>query len=403
MAAGTSYYAASPVMRTRSATPVSMNDMSRLLSASQDRKGLGHARTYYNPASQKLYSRYSTKEWEESNKNYFSLSESERNVAERLRSDMWRAVKTTDARTKNRQHANTKKLGNRVSDIAYWKGELVHEMREMDMETENLEEHKRVLEKAYADTKTPFVIAEECLLQREKRQGIDQVHDDVERALSKEVDCIKRCQVKMKALIQKAEVQLKMNRAAQHTCDKDAKDKGHAQHVDDKMYGLRNSSGGIGFHPGVESVDNTVTIPYTWVKYTQENIRRSQHEREMSEKLRGEIDSLLRACANEMWSHFNNVNNAFQSRVQSTQDAKAKLQSHMQRVSFFSLSKGLKKGPKSYIKIYKAFNRRQSYCIAELVHSWLLIRRLHINEGFGLSKNIFLFISFIAYSIDHMS
>lgn len=29
--------------------------------------------------------------------------------------------------------------GNRVSDIAYWKSELVNEMREMDMETENLE------------------------------------------------------------------------------------------------------------------------------------------------------------------------------------------------------------------------------------------------------------------------
>lgn len=104
-------------MRTRSATPVSMNDMSRLLSASHDRKGLGHAKTYFNPASQKLYSRYSTKEWEESNKNYFNLSESERNVAERLRSDMWRAVKTTDARTKNRQHSNTKKLGKYIAYI----------------------------------------------------------------------------------------------------------------------------------------------------------------------------------------------------------------------------------------------------------------------------------------------
>ena len=42
-----------------------------------------------------------------------------------------------------------------------------------------------MLEKAYHDTKSPLAIAEECLLQREKRQGIDQVHDDVERSLSK--------------------------------------------------------------------------------------------------------------------------------------------------------------------------------------------------------------------------
>ncbi len=47
------------------------------------------------------------------------------------------------------------------------------------------QEHKRVLEKAYQDTKGPLSIAEECLLQREKRQGIDQVHDDVERTLTR--------------------------------------------------------------------------------------------------------------------------------------------------------------------------------------------------------------------------
>ena len=40
------------------------------------------------------------------------------------------------------------------------------------------------MEKAYADTQGPLAIAEECLLQREKRQGIDQVHDGVERNLT---------------------------------------------------------------------------------------------------------------------------------------------------------------------------------------------------------------------------
>jgi len=76
-----------------------------------------------------------------------------------------------------------------------------------------------------------------------------------------------------------------------------------------------------------------ITIPYSWVKFTQENIARSQKEREISEKLRGEIDALLRQCANEMWSQFNTVNNSFNSRIQETHDAKNKLQAHLQRVS----------------------------------------------------------------------
>ena len=77
-----------------------------------------------------------------------------------------------------------------------------------------------------------------------------------------------------------------------------------------------------------------MTVPYSWVKYTQENIARSQREREMSERLRGELDALLRACANEMWSMFNSVNNSFNARLQETTDAKNKLQAHLMRVRF---------------------------------------------------------------------
>ena len=47
------------------------------------------------------------------------------------------------------------------------------------------QEHNQVLEKALHDTSSPLAIAEECLLQREKRCGIDQVNDDVEKALSR--------------------------------------------------------------------------------------------------------------------------------------------------------------------------------------------------------------------------
>ena len=48
-----------------------------------------------------------------------------------------------------------------------------------------LQEYRRTLEKALADTANPLHIAEECLMHREKRQGIDLVHDDVEKHLVK--------------------------------------------------------------------------------------------------------------------------------------------------------------------------------------------------------------------------
>ena len=41
----------------------------------------------------------------------FNLSDKERAFGERLRADAWRAMKETDARTRNRQNDVTKKLG----------------------------------------------------------------------------------------------------------------------------------------------------------------------------------------------------------------------------------------------------------------------------------------------------
>ncbi|XP_052712214.1 tektin-3-like isoform X2 [Crassostrea angulata] len=342
------------IMRSRSATPLTP-EMSKILPYVSDKTisrhlgyagrslDMGHAKAYYNPARNAVYSRYSTNDWGMSNSMNFSLSDKERSFAERLRADAWRAVKETDARTRNRQNDITKKLGERVSDIAFWKSELISEISHLETESHNLEEYRRTLEKALGDTANPLHIAEECLMHREKRQGIDLVHDDVERTLIKEVDCIKKCQAKMKKVLDKAYVQLKMNRAAQHAMEIDAKDKHHAQGLDDRMQQLRNSSSGIGYYPGIESIDNTITIPDSWVRYTQENIARSQKERAASERLRGEIDSTLRACANEMWNQFNSVNNSFNTRIRETTDARNKLQAHLQRTmqEIFDMEKNI--------------------------------------------------------------
>jgi len=84
-----------------------------------------------------------------------------------------------------------------------------------------------------------------------------------------------------------------------------------------------------------------VTVPESWVKYTQENLSRSQHEREVSAKLRGAVDACIRACANEMWAQHNAVNNTLNARLQQLEGAKEGLQAHLQRVlplSLFSTS-----------------------------------------------------------------
>ena len=63
--------------------------------------------------------------------------------------------------------------------------EAVKEMAAMNLEIENLLDCKARLEKLLYDTQRPLAISEECMLQREKRTGIDQTFDEPEKGLSK--------------------------------------------------------------------------------------------------------------------------------------------------------------------------------------------------------------------------
>jgi len=73
----------------------------------------------------------------------------------------------------------------RLTDVAFWKEQLAREMRDMNAEIEHLLERKAVMEKMLFDSQRSLAISEECMLQREKRTGIDQTFDDPEKGLCK--------------------------------------------------------------------------------------------------------------------------------------------------------------------------------------------------------------------------
>ena len=102
-----------------------------------------------------------------------------------------------------------------MADISFWKDELINEIRANAEEMEEMkvgwlcvclfgwlvdwlfvclvgrmieiltQNFMRVVDQFLSDTKQPLMVAEECLMHREGRVGIDQVNDAVEKALSK--------------------------------------------------------------------------------------------------------------------------------------------------------------------------------------------------------------------------
>ncbi|KAL8625268.1 hypothetical protein ACOMHN_030026 [Nucella lapillus] len=315
-----------------------------------------------------LYTRYSPNDWSASNSGNYLASDRVRSGAGRLRMDTVRLCRETDDKTKRGQTDVGKRLGERIGDISFWKSEVDHETDNMISEVNALNEAKRIMEKGLQETENPLHIAQECLYNREKRQTIDLVHDHPEKELIKEVDIIKRCQEAMRNSIEKANVQLGLDRAAQHELEKDSDDKFSAHNLDNNCHGLRNSSRGIAFHNGVHRIDNTVLmcpvqsvlfdpvmlcfilsalhcwVPETWAKFSSDNVQRSQSELAASKQImRNELETVLKACSDEMWHQWNTVNTALNQRIKETTDARNKLQTHLAKVlqEIFDMEKNI--------------------------------------------------------------
>lgn len=290
-----------------------------------------------------LYTRYTPNDWMTSNVSNYLASDKVRVGSERVRLDASRLCRELDDKTKGTQEDVGKKLGDRLGDIQYWKTEVQHETDNMLTEIEALGRAKAALDKTLVETEIPLHIAQECLYNREKRQGIDLVHDNVERVLIKEVDNIKRCQDDLRRLIQTANNQLSLDRAAQHELEKDFGDKNIAMRLDGVCHQLRNTSRGINFHDGIERVDNTTSVPLSWAEFSNYNIQRSQSERTASANVRANIAQLVQQVADAIADHWNNVNEAFADRLKEYIDARNRLQNHLAKVlqEIFEMEKNI--------------------------------------------------------------
>lgn len=112
-------------------------------------------------------------------------------------------MRQTDEITCQGQREAGRRLGERLTDITFWRNELSIELEKVIAEHALLSEMKRKATKALEDLDPPLHIAQECLYFRENRQGIDKVHDIVEKSLLTEVQNLKSSQEKLRSCLEK--------------------------------------------------------------------------------------------------------------------------------------------------------------------------------------------------------
>lgn len=277
-------------------------------------------------------SKYNPQEWAESNYAKYYTSFVDRDNAERIRHESKRCVNETETTTNKTQAEVTKKLGERIQDINFWKFELEREIGDVISETDLLLAQKKRLENALRATEIPLHISTDNLNCRQRRQGVDLVQDDVELGLLKEVEIINNCQDLLKKTIDQADKQIKLNREAKQNLEMDWSDKKEALEIDTASGALKNEHTNKQFYSGAAKFEEIQSTPESWAQFTHDNIVRAEHERMASIQLRQLIDNILEDTSRDMREQCDTVDVNFTKRIEEMEDAKTKMEENLQKI-----------------------------------------------------------------------
>ncbi|XP_053311499.1 tektin-1 [Spea bombifrons] len=271
-------------------------------------------------------------EWTLENKTRYTNAESQRSRSERLIAESQRLVDEIEKRTQKSQQDVNKKLEQRLEDVEFWKKELDIKLEETVNEIEQLLAYKIRLEKALESCKEPLSIAQQCLMEREKRVGIDLVHDEVERELIKEVEVVQGVMALLERTLEQMTEQIRLNRSAKYALEKDLKDKFDAIKIDSHCSTLTNNTPEIGYANNAVRIQGNSVTPDDWEEFTNTNILNAEKQRNNALALRALTDSILSETASDMRKQCDTVNFALKTRVEDTKDAKNKLEVHLAKV-----------------------------------------------------------------------
>ncbi|XP_066492062.1 tektin-1 [Tiliqua scincoides] len=272
-------------------------------------------------------------EWRVAGKAQCSGAEAQRAQSERLADESRRLVDEVERATRRTQSDVNKRIEQRLEDIKFWKQQLDDKLDQLIQETELLLMFRARLEKALEKScREPLFIAQECLLHRERRVGIDLVHDEVEQELLKDVEVLQGVMALLERTLEQTNEQVRLNRAAKYNLEKDLKDKFTSLTIDRYCSSLTNNTPDVHYAQNVVKVEENSVSPEEWAEFSNVNVEKADKQRNNSLALRALIDSILTQTASDLRKQDEAVGVAFRNRVKETKKAKSLLEAHLAKV-----------------------------------------------------------------------
>ncbi|XP_011863986.1 PREDICTED: tektin-3-like [Vollenhovia emeryi] len=292
----------------------------------------GFDRNPSHAARAALYTRYTPCDWVQNQIKLYNEAYASRNYSEKLRKNTVCALRELDEKVQEGQVESGRKLGERITDVTFWRNEVASELERLIVENGKMQECRRGLQTAIQNLEGQLHIAQECLYHRESRKGIDLVHDEVEKALLKEVEAVRNCEKKLKQFIDRCAKQMSNGRAAQHQLQTDVQNKEIALGIDSVCHQMNNFSRGLQYYGGIERYDPSVIGIESWAEAANNIVKKSQTERAKSRKLRNDIDSAINTVGYETCEAWAETNKALDRRIAEMLEAREKLQAHLHKI-----------------------------------------------------------------------
>nr|XP_058902757.1 tektin-1 isoform X2 [Kogia breviceps] len=126
--------------------------------------------------------------------------------------------------------------------------------------------------------------------------------------------------------------QIRLNRSAKYSLEKDLRDKFTALTIDDICFSLNNNSPNIKYSEDVVRVEpNSVSLE-DWLDFSNTNVEKAEKQRNNSVTLKALVDRILSQTANDLSRQCDVVDTAFKNGLKETKDARDKLAAHLAKV-----------------------------------------------------------------------
>ncbi|KYN33211.1 Tektin-3 [Trachymyrmex septentrionalis] len=292
----------------------------------------GFDRNPTHAARAALYTRYTPCDWMQNEIKLYNESNANRYYSEKMRKNNACLMREVDEKAKKGQIESGRKLGERITDVTFWRNEVALELERLIVENGKMQDSRRKLQTVIQSLEGQLHIAQECLYHRESRKGIDLVHDEVEKSLLEEVEIVRNCEKKLKQILERCINQLKNGRAVQHQLQIDVQNKEIALGIDNVCHQMNNFTRGLQYYGGIERYDPSVIAPEFWAEATNCIVKKSQMERAKSHRLRNDIDNVINAVVYEICEAWAETNKALDRRIAEMLEAKEKLQTHLYKI-----------------------------------------------------------------------